>query len=240
MGDQPPEKAAKDKPHYHGHRARLRERFRESPQSLPDYEYLELLLFQANERKDTKPLAKRLLAAFDEDLGRLANASDAEIEKIVALEKGFNAERVVVAIRQIGEGASRLLRSQVTQRPLLGSWTQLLDYLSVAQASHGIEQFRLLFLNAKNELIRDEVQQTGTIDETPVYPREVAKRALELGAAALIVVHNHPSGDTTPSRADIAITREIAAALKALDIALHDHIIVGRGRHASLRSLGLL
>ncbi len=240
MGDQPPEKAAEDKPHYHGHRARLRERFRESPHSLPDYEYLELLLFQANERKDTKPLAKRLLAGFDEDLGRLANASDAEIENIVALEKGFNAERVVVAIRQIGEGASRLLRSQVMQRPVLGSWTQLIDYLNVAQADRGTEQFRLLFLDAKNRLIREEVQQTGTIDETPVYPREVAKRALELRAAALIVVHNHPSGDTTPSRADIAITREIAAALKALDIALHDHIIVGRGHHASFRALGLL
>jgi len=227
--------AAEDEPHYLGHRGRLRERFRESPQALPDYEFLELVLFQANPRGDTKPLAKRLLAAYDGDLIRLANASDDELKRIDGV-----GDAVVAAVRSIGEGARRLLRQQAFNRPLLGSWTQLLDYLSVAQGERATEQFRLLFLDAKNRLIADEVQQTGTIDETPVYPREVARRALELGAAALIVVHNHPSGDTTPSRADIAITREIGAALKALDIALHDHLIVGRGQHASFRTLGLL
>jgi DNA repair protein RadC len=128
----------------------------------------------------------------------------------------------------------------VQEQPVLGSWTQLLDYLRVAQGAKQTEQFRLLFLDAKNRLVADEVHQTGTIDETPVYPREVAKRALELGAAALIVVHNHPSGDPTPSKADIAITKEIAAALATLNIQLHDHLILGRGKHASLRTLGLL
>jgi DNA repair protein RadC len=227
--------AADEEPHYLGHRARLRERFREAPQSLPDYEFLELLLFQANPRQDMKPLAKRMLEAFDGDFIRLANAPESELRKIDGV-----GDAVIVVIRTFAEGGRRLLRSQVMNRPLLGSWNQLLDYLSVAQAERSTEQFRLLFLDAKNRLIADEVQQTGTIDETPVYPREVAKRALELGAAALIVVHNHPSGDTTPSKADIAITREIAGALKALDIALHDHLIVGRGQHASFRTLGLL
>jgi DNA repair protein RadC len=218
-----------------GHRQRLRDRFLSAPQSLPDYEFLELLLFQAIPRQDTKPLAKRLLAAFDGDLGRLANASDAELKAIDGV-----GDAALAALRLIGEGARRLLRRQVMDRPLLGSWNQLLDYLRVAQGDNRVEQFRLLFLDAKNRLIADEVHQTGTIDETPVYPREVAKRALELGAVALIVVHNHPSGDPSPSKADIAITRDIAAALKALDIALHDHLIVGREKHASFRGLGLL
>ena len=231
----PSKKAAEDKPHHLGHRQRLRERFLLAPQSLPDYELLELVLYQAIPRQDTKPLAKRLLAAFDGDLTRLANASDAELKAIDGA-----GEAVIAAVRLIGEGARRLLRHRVKEQPLLSSWTQLLDYLRVAQAEKRTEQFRLLFLDAKNRLIADEVHQTGTIDETPVYPREVAKRALELGAAALIVVHNHPSGDPTPSKADIAITREIAAALKPLEIALHDHLILGRGKHASFRTLGLL
>lgn len=222
-------------PGRHGHRQRLRDRFLAAPDSLPDYEFLELLLFQAIPRQDTKPLAKRLLAAFGNDLGRLANASDAELRAVDGV-----GDAVLAALRLIGEGARRLLRRQVMDRPLLGSWNQLLDYLRVAQGENRIEQFRLLFLDAKNRLIADEVHQSGTIDETPVYPREVAKRALELGAAALIVVHNHPSGDPSPSKADIAITRDIAAALKALDIALHDHLIVGREKHASFRGLGLL
>ena len=222
-------------PDHLGHRKRLRDRFIAAPQSLADYEFLELLLFQAIPRQDTKPLAKRLLAAFNNDLSRLANAGDAELKAIEGV-----GDAAVAAIRLIGEGARRLLRRQVAERPLLGSWNLLLDYLRVAQGDNRIEQFRLLFLDAKNRLIADEVQQSGTIDQTPVYPREVAKRALELGAAALIVVHNHPSGDPSPSKADIAITREIVAALKALDIALHDHLIVGRDKHASFRGLGLL
>lgn len=227
--------AAEGKPHHLGHRQRLRDRFLVSPQSLADYELLELTLFQAIPRQDTKPLAKRLLAAFGGDLTRLANASDAELKAVDGV-----GDAVLAAIRLIGEGARRLLRHRVQEQPVLSSWTQLLDYLRVAQAGKQIEQFRLLFLDAKNRLIADEVHATGTIDETPVYPREVAKRALEHGAAALIVVHNHPSGDPTPSKADIAITREIAAALKALDIALHDHLILGRGKHTSFRSQGLL
>lgn len=232
--------AADEEPLHSGHRGRLRERFLDLPQSLPDYEFLEFLLFHANERRDTKPLAKRLLAAFDEDLSRLANASDTEIAELAKQEEGFNAERVVAAVRLIGECGRRVLRKQILKRPILASWTQLIEYLNVTQADRSTEEFRLLFLDSKNQLIKDEVQQSGTINETPVYPREVAKRALELNAAALIVVHNHPSGDTTPSKADIAITREIAGALRALDIALHDHLIVGRGRHASFRTLGLL
>lgn len=231
----PAKTAAEEKPHHLGHRRRLRERFLAAPQSLPDYELLELVLYQAIPRQDTKPLAKRLLAAFDGDLTRLANASDAELSAIEG-----TGEAVIAAVRLIGEGARRLLRHSVRERPLLSSWTQLLDYLRVAQGAKQTEQFRLLFLDAKNRLIADEVHQTGTIDETPVYPREVAKRALELGAAALIVVHNHPSGDPTPSKADIAITREIAAALGPLEIALHDHLILGRDKHASFRTLGLL
>ena len=231
----PAKKAAEEKPHHLGHRQRLRERFLNAPQSLPDYEYLELVLYQAIPRQDTKPLAKRLLAEFGGDLTRLVNASDAELKSIEGA-----GESVIAAVRLIGEGARRLLRHRVKELPLLGSWAQLLDYLRVAQAEKPTEQFRLLFLDAKNHLIADEVQQTGTIDETPVYPREVAKRALELGAAALIVVHNHPSGDPTPSKADIAITRELVAALKALDIQLHDHLILGRDKHASFRTLGLL
>jgi DNA repair protein RadC len=229
------EEAPDQPPDHLGHRKRLRDRFLSGPQSLPDYEFLELLLFQAIPRQDTKPLAKRLLAAFNGDLGRLANASDAELKAIDGV-----GDAAVAAIRMIGEGARRLLRKQVTERPLLGSWNQLLDYLRVAQGDNRIEQFRLLFLDAKNRLIADEVHQSGTIDQTPVYPREVARRALELSAASLIVVHNHPSGDPSPSKADIAITREIVAALKALDIALHDHLIVGRDKHASFRGLGLL
>jgi len=177
-----------DTPDHLGHRKRLRDRFLAAPQSLPDYEFLELLLFQAIPRQDTKPLAKRLLAAFNNDLNRLANAGDAELKAIEGC-----GDAAVAAIRLIGEGARRLLRRQVQERPLLGSWNQLLDYLRVVQADHRIEQFRLLFLDAKNRLIADEVHQSGTIDQTPVYPREVAKRALELSAAALIVVHNHPT-----------------------------------------------
>lgn len=230
-----PEQPRDEPPGHVGHRKRLRDRFLGAPQSLPDYEFLELLLFQAIPRQDTKPLAKRLLAAFNGDLGRLANAGDAELKAIDGV-----GDAAVAAIRMIGEGARRLLRKQVTERPLLGSWNQLLDYLRVAQGDNRIEQFRLLFLDAKNRLIADEVHQSGTIDQTPVYPREVARRALELSAASLIVVHNHPSGDPSPSKADIAITREIVAALKALDIALHDHLIVGRDKHASFRGLGLL
>jgi DNA repair protein RadC len=223
------------KPHHVGHRRRLRDRFLASPQSLPDYELLELLLFQAIPRRDTKPLAKRLLARFDGDLARLANAGDAELKAVDGV-----GEAAIAVVRLFGEGARRLLRHRVQEQPVLGSWTQLLDYLRVAQGAKQTEQFRLLFLDAKNRLVADEVHQTGTIDETPVYPREVAKRALELGAAALIVVHNHPSGDPTPSKADIAITKEIAAALATLNIQLHDHLILGRGKHASLRTLGLL
>jgi DNA repair protein RadC len=227
--------AAEAKPHHLGHRQRLRYRFLASPHSLPDYELLELLLFQAIPRRDTKPLAKRLLARFDGDLARLANAGDAELKAVDGV-----GDAALAALRLFGEGARRLLRHRAQEQPVLSSWAQLLDYLRVAQAAKPTEQFRLLFLDAKNRLVADEVHQTGTIDETPVYPREVAKRALELGAAALILVHNHPSGDPTPSKADIAITREIAAALATLNIALHDHLILGRGKHASFRTLGLL
>ena len=140
----------------------------------------------------------------------------------------------------VGAAALRMTRQELIGRPVLGSWQRLLDYCQAAMAHESIEQFRLLFLDRKNALIADEVQQRGTVDHTPVYPREIVKRALELNASALILVHNHPSGDPTPSRADIDMTREIVAATRALGIAVHDHVIIGRGRHSSLKSMGLL
>jgi DNA repair protein RadC len=222
------------KPHYHGHRSRVRERvLKAGIESLPDYELLELLLFYAIDRIDTKPLAKRLLDRF----GTLGDVFAAEPAQLREFEID---QRTLVLFRAARESGRRLAERKVKDMPVLTNWQQLLDYCHSALAHEKTEQFRILFLDRKNVLIADEVQQRGTIDHTPVYPREVVKRALELGAAALILVHNHPSGDPKPSRDDIEMTREIRKAAEALGISIHDHLVIGRKGHASFRSLGLL
>jgi DNA repair protein RadC len=225
---------APTKPHYHGHRARVRERvLKAGIESLPDYELLELLLFYAIDRIDTKPLAKRLLERF----GTLGDVFAAEPAQLREFEID---QRTLVMFRAAREAGRRLAERKVKDMPVLTNWQQLLDYCHAALAHEKTEQFRILFLDRKNVLIADEVQQRGTIDHTPVYPREVVKRALDLGAAALILVHNHPSGDPKPSRDDIEMTREIRKAAEALGISIHDHLVIGRKGHASFRSLGLL
>jgi DNA repair protein RadC len=276
--------------HYHGHRERLRARFLEAgPQALPDYELLELLLFFSIEVKDTKPLAKELLARFGSlggalgaDAGLLAEFSDLRAnsedflmyqgfarteqyqrdrelapeqrsepgQRWLAYEESeegrlqadlyWRRRRTEVLFRLVRELMARVLREEIQERPVIGSWTALLDYLRVALAHEPIEQFRVLFLDRKNVLIRDEMQQRGTVDHTPLYPREIARRALELRASAIIMVHNHPSGDPTPSQADVEMTRQVVQALEAVGITLHDHVIVGKSRHTSFKSQRLI
>ncbi len=218
-----------------GHRERLRDRFAKGgAAAMPDYELLELTLFSALPRKDTKPLAKTLLARF----GSFAEVIAAPRARL--LEIPGVGEAVVNQLKIVEAAAARLAQTRVIGRPALSSWTALLDYCMAAMARAPAEEFRVLFLDRKNVLIADEVQARGTVDHTPVYPREIVKRALEHGASAIILVHNHPSGDPTPSKADIAMTREVAAAAKALGIAIHDHLVIGRSGHASFKSLGLL
>ncbi len=218
-----------------GHRERLRARFFAGGASaMPDYELLELALFAALPRRDTKPLAKALIARF----GSFAEVIAAPRERLV--EVPGVGESVAMHLKIVEAAAQRLARGKVIGRPALSSWTALLDYCTAAMARARNEEFRVLFLDRKNILIADEVQAKGTVDHTPVYPREIVKRALEHGASAIILVHNHPSGDPTPSHADIEMTREIAAAAKALHIAVHDHLVIGRAGHVSFKSLGLL
>jgi DNA repair protein RadC len=225
---------APPKPHYHGHRGRVRERvLKAGLEPLADYELLELLLFYSIERIDTKPLAKALLERF----GTLGDVFAAEPAQLREFEID---QRTLVHFKAMREVGRRLAERKVKDMPVLTNWQQLIDYCHTALAHEKTEQFRILFLDRKNVLIADEVQQRGTIDHTPVYPREVVKRALALNAAALILVHNHPSGDPKPSRDDIEMTREIKAASDALGIAIHDHLVIGRKGHASFRSLGLL
>jgi DNA repair protein RadC len=273
-----------------GHRNRLRARLLETgPQALPDYELLELLLFFSIDVKDTKPLAKELLARYG-SLGGVLNAEptqlaefhdlrkeSAEIDaylayrtselyqrdrcadhgalsdegrrwqtfehddankwEIVRLWRRRETEVLLTAMREL---LRRVLREEIRDRPVIGSWTALLDYLQVALAHEPIEQFRVLFLDRKNILIRDELQQRGTVDHTPLYPREIVKRALELGASSIIMVHNHPSGDPTPSRADIEMTKQVVQALGAVGLTVHDHVIVGKNRHTSFKSQRLI
>ena len=231
----PDEKPVKGDPHYRNHRQRLRERVLDSgPESLPDYELLELLLFYSIERVDVKPLAKQLIADFGGFGGVLA-ASRHQLEKYPRV-----TERTVVQFTAVREAARRILRAEIENKPVLSSWTQLLDYCRACLVDEQSEQFRVLYLNCKNILIADEVQQRGTVDHTPVYPREVIKRALELGATALIMLHNHPSGDPTPSRADIDMTHEVRDAAQRLGISVHDHVIVGRDGVNSFRTMGLI
>lgn len=218
-----------------GHRKRLRERFRMGgPDAIPDYELLELVLFSALPRGDTKPLAKRLIATF----GSFAEVINAAPERLKDVD-GIG-DRVIDEIKLVQAAALRLMKGSIMNRKVLGSWTAVLDYCKAAQGFESKEAFRILFLDKRNQLIADEVQQRGTVDHTPVYVREVVKRALELSATALILVHNHPSGDPSPSRADIDMTKQIIDAAKPLGIAIHDHIIVGRQGHASFRSLRLI
>ncbi|HYS46909.1 MAG TPA: DNA repair protein RadC, partial [Rhizomicrobium sp.] len=218
-----------------GHRERLRTRFlKGGAEAMPDYELLELTLFAALPRRDTKPQAKALLARF----GSFAEVIAAPRARLLEV-KGVG-EGVANHLKIVEAAAHRLAKTKVIGRPALSSWSALLDYCTAAMARSQNEEFRVLFLDRKNNLVADEVQNRGTIDHTPVYPREIIKRALELGASSIILVHNHPSGDPTPSKADILMTREIVAAAKALSIAVHDHLVIGRGGHASFKSLGLL
>jgi DNA repair protein RadC len=228
------EDTAESEPHYHGHRERLRARFLAGgAEALPDYELMELVLF-AVPRCDVKPLAKALLAEF----GNFADAIAAPPERLREI-KGVG-DAVIAQLKIVEAAALRLSRTRLLGRPALSSWSALLDYCAAAMARTALEEFRVLFLDRKNALIADEVLNRGTIDHAPVYPREIVKRALELSASALILVHNHPSGDPTPSRADIDMTREVAEAARALRISVHDHIVIGRGGTASFKALGLL
>jgi DNA repair protein RadC len=221
--------------HYIGHRHRLRERFLKSKKgSLPDYEVLEILLFSSHQRGDVKPLAKDLIARFG-SLAKVLNANPAELLAI----KGVN-ESSVAQMRVVQEAVERLLKDDVDEKPVLQSWKALLDYCRASMGHLTSEQFRILFLNRKNMLISDELQEVGTIDQTPVYPREVVKRALQLEASSIILVHNHPSGDTTPSKADISLTKQIQQAAATIGVIVHDHLIVSSKGHYSFKTNGII
>ena len=227
----PADKAA----HYHGHRQRLRQRFLAAgSEAISDYEMLELILFRAIPQRDVKPLAKNLLAAF----GSFSEVIAAPAERLKEVD-GLG-EAAIAELKIVQAAANRLVRGEVKQRQVLSSWSNVLDYCGAAMAFENKEHFRILFLDKGNHLIADEQHQTGTVDHTPVYPREVVKRALELSATAVILVHNHPSGDPTPSRADIDMTRAIVEVARPLGISVHDHLIVGKDGHASLKALKLM
>ncbi len=225
----------KTPPHAIGHRERLRARFAKAGvDGLQDYELMELVLFRAIPRRDVKPIAKELIAKF----GGFAEAVSAPVQRLT--EVNGVSENVAVELKIVQAAALKLGQERILKRKVISSWNDLLSYCRAAMADEKTEMFRILFLDKKNILIADEVQQRGTVDHTPVYPREVVKRALDLGASALILVHNHPSGDPTPSRADIAMTNQIVDAAKALNISVHDHLVIGAREHASFKSLGLL
>jgi DNA repair protein RadC len=228
----PPRPRAAD---HEGHRQRLRARFEKEPDALPDYELLELVLFSAIPRSDTKPLAKRLLEAFDDSFVEVINAPAARLKEV----KGVG-DSVVQQLKIVRAAALRFKQGGVKNRDVLTSWDAVVDYCRSKIGFEATERFHILFLDRKNRIIADEVQQSGTVDHTPVYPREVVRRALELAASSIILVHNHPSGDPTPSQADIEMTRAIMDAAKALGITLHDHLIVGRKQHVSLRQQRLI
>ncbi len=224
-----------EKPHYHGHRERLRERFHAAgPDALSDYELLEMALYPALPRRDTKPLAKTLLKTF----GSFAEVIHAPVARLREVD-GIG-EASINQLKLIAAAAHRIAKGEIKRSIALSSWNDVIDYCCTGMAFADKEQFRLLFLDKRNRLIADEVQQTGTVDHTPVYPREVIKRALELSATALILVHNHPSGDPTPSQADIQMTKAIIDIAGPLGISVHDHIIVGKNGHASLKGLKLI
>ncbi len=224
-----------EKPHYSGHRQRLRDRFLKSgADGLADYELLELILFAAKPRSDVKPMAKALIKEF----GSFTDVISADNERLREVDGVGDAS--IAAIKAIQAGALLYLKGQIIDRPALNSWNAVLDYMQARLGRSKVEELHVIYLNRKNEILTDEALQKGTVDHTPVYPREVVKRALELGASALILVHNHPSGDPMPSQSDIDMTKQVAQAAAAVDIALHDHIIIGRGNHASFKTMGLL
>lgn len=234
-GAKKPDSGFTEAPHYYGHRDRLRARFREAgAEALADYELLELVLFRALPRRDVKPLAKSLIAQF----GSFAEVISAPPSRLAETE-GLG-EAAILELKIVQSAANRLARGAVKRRAVLSSWSSVLDYCRSAMAFGDREQFRVLFLDKRNQLIADEVQAVGTVDHTPVYPREVVKRALELSATAIVLVHNHPSGDPTPSHADVQMTKQIVEVAKPLGIEVHDHIIVGREGHASLKGLRLI
>ena len=220
-------------PHYAGHRDRLRERFRRGGgEALADYELLEMLLFRAIARADTKPIAKALLERF----GSLAEVLSAPVERLT--EVSGVGQRAAEELKLVRAATLRLSQAEVIDRPALNSWDAVIEYCRASMAFEEREQFRVLFLDKRNHIVLDEVVQQGTVDHTPVYPREVVRRALEVGATALVMVHNHPSGDPTPSAADIEMTRKVIDAARPLGIVVHDHLVVGRAGHVSFRSEG--
>ncbi len=221
--------------HYHGHRERLRKRFLEAgDEALADYELIELILFRAIPRRDVKPLAKDLLKKFG-SFADVVAAPVARLKEVEGVSEGVAAEFKIVEA-----SARRFAKGLVKKRRSLGSWSEVIDYCRTAMAFEDHEEFRVLFLDRKNGLIADEAQGVGTVDHTPVYPREVVKRALELAASAVLLVHNHPSGDPTPSTQDVKMTLDIISIAAPLGVTVHDHIIVGRQGHASLRALKLI
>ncbi|MGU3494977.1 RadC family protein [Xanthobacteraceae bacterium A53D] len=230
-----PDEGLEEAPHFHGHRDRLRARFRQAgAAALADYELLELVLFRAVPRRDVKPLAKLLVDRF----GSFAEVVAAP-EQLLAEIPGVK-DAIITELKLVQACAQRIAKGQMKKRTVLSSWSAVLDYCRTAMAFADREQVRVLFLDKRNQLIADEVLHTGTVDHAPVYPREVVKRALEVSASALILCHNHPSGDPTPSRADIDMTRKIIDVAKPLGIEVHDHIIVGKDGHASLKGLRLM
>src|ERR1700759_1256131 len=230
-----PQTEPAETPHYHGHRERLRERFYSAgPDALSDYELLELALFPALPRRDTKPLAKLLLKKFG-SFAEVVHAPEARLREVAGIK-----DASINQLKLLAAAASRIAKGELRARTALSSWNDVVDYCRTSMAFADKEQFRILFLDKRNQLIADEVQQTGTVDHTPVYPREVIKRALELSATAILLVHNHPSGDPTPSQADIQMTKAIIDIADPLGISVHDHIIVGKAGHASLKGMKLI
>ncbi|MSP21339.1 MAG: DNA repair protein RadC [Alphaproteobacteria bacterium] len=229
----PRKPAEADKPHYLGHRQRLREWFLEAPDALPDYEFLELVLCLSIQRIDVKPLAKKLIDTF----GSYADVLAAEPSRLA--ESDLN-EKTIVALKTVQTAAVRMARPTARKRRTMSSWSAVIEYLTAEMAFSATEEFRVLYLDRKNGLIANERHQKGTVDHTPVYPREVVKRALELSASALIMVHNHPSGDPEPSAGDIDMTSQVQEACQRLGITLHDHAVIGRGKHVSFRARWLL
>lgn len=230
FAEMPSSPARAPKPHYHGHRQRLRDRFaKDGASGLQDYELLELMLFRIIPRADTKATAKALLARF----GSFPEVLGAPLKLLQEVE-GIG-KTAALEIKVFAAAAERMARGAIASRQVLSSWAEVINYCRAAMAFEPREQFRILFLDRKNLLIADEVQQTGTVDHTPVYPREIVRRALELSATAIILVHNHPSGDPTPSRADIDMTHTIINTATPLGITVHDHIIIGRDGHTSMK-----
>ena len=232
------------RPHHDGHRERLRERaLRGGVEALPDYELFELVLFRCIPRRDVKPLAKKLLERF----GSLDAALSAPVEALLQVRTVDAAGRRLALtpesaldLRLVHEAARRIGLETLQKRPVISSWSALQGYVRTTLAHEPRERFHVLFLDRKNQLIADETMSEGTVDHAPVYPREVVRRALEFGSSALILVHNHPSGDPTPSSADVEMTRQIVEAAKALNITVHDHLVVGRDGTASLKALALM